>query len=93
MQRQRSYKVHLNTISNGELSDPLCDSVNRGLTLFRLRVVYITRVINLVSFITRALTNTSVGTTFDTVSRFNASRTLLFRSIDTFAFENNKYIS
>ena len=32
MQRQSSYKVHMNTISNGELSDPLCDSVNRGLT-------------------------------------------------------------
>ena len=25
-----------NTISNGELSDSLCDSVNRDLTLFRL---------------------------------------------------------
>ena len=36
MQRQSSYKVHMNTISNGELSDPLCDSVNRGLTLVRL---------------------------------------------------------
>ena len=36
MQRQSSYKVHLNTISNGELSDPLCHSVNRGLTLVRL---------------------------------------------------------
>ena len=32
MQRQSSYKVHLNSISNGELSDPLCDSVTRGLT-------------------------------------------------------------
>ena len=30
MQRQSSYKVHLNMISNGELSDALCDSVNRG---------------------------------------------------------------
>ena len=28
----------MNTISNGELSDPLCDSVNRGLTLVRLIV-------------------------------------------------------
>ena len=36
MQRQSSYKVHLNTICNGELSDPLCDSVNRGLTLVGL---------------------------------------------------------
>ena len=36
MQRQNSYKVHMNTISNGELSDPLCDSVKRGLTLVRL---------------------------------------------------------
>ena len=36
MQTQSSYKVHLNTICNGELSDPLCDSVNRGLTLVRL---------------------------------------------------------
>ena len=26
----------MNTISNGELSDPLCDNVNRGLTLVRL---------------------------------------------------------
>ena len=26
----------MNTICNGELSDPLCDSVNRNLTLFRL---------------------------------------------------------
>ena len=39
MQIQSSYKVHLNTISNGELSDPLSDSVNRGLTL--VRFVYI----------------------------------------------------
>ena len=39
MQRQSSYKVHLNTICNGELSDPLCDSVNRGLTLVRLDFV------------------------------------------------------
>ena len=36
MQRQSSYKVHLNTASNGELSDPLWDSANRGLTLVRL---------------------------------------------------------
>ena len=36
MQRQSSYKVHMNTITNGELSDPLCDSVMRGLTLVRL---------------------------------------------------------
>ena len=35
MQRQSSYKVYMNTISNGELSEPLCDSVNRGLTLVR----------------------------------------------------------
>ena len=27
MQRQSSYKVHLNTICNGELLDPLCDNV------------------------------------------------------------------
>ena len=38
MQIQSSYKVHLNTISNGELSDPVCDSVNRGRTLVRLVV-------------------------------------------------------
>ena len=31
---QSLYKVHLNMISNGELLDPLCDSVNRGLTSF-----------------------------------------------------------
>ena len=36
MQRQSSYKVHLNTICNGELSDPICDSVHRGLPLVRL---------------------------------------------------------
>ena len=41
MQRQSSYKVHMNTISNGELSDPLCDSVNRGLTLVRLLFIEI----------------------------------------------------
>ena len=35
---QGLYKVHLNTISNGNLSDPLCDCVNRGLTLVRLIV-------------------------------------------------------
>ena len=33
---QSLYKVHLNTISNGEFSDPLCSSVHRGLTLVRL---------------------------------------------------------
>ena len=33
---QSSFKVHLNAISNGELSDPLFDSVNRDLTLVRL---------------------------------------------------------
>ena len=31
------YKVHLNTLSNGELSCPLCDNVNRGLTVFTER--------------------------------------------------------
>ena len=31
-----SILLALNTISNRELSDPLCDSVNRGLTLVRL---------------------------------------------------------
>ena len=36
MQTTKLNQVHLNTISNGELSDPLCDSVNRGLTLVRL---------------------------------------------------------
>ena len=36
MQTTNFYKVHLNTISNVELSDPLFDSVNRGLTLVRL---------------------------------------------------------
>ena len=37
MQLHASYQVHLNMISNGELSDPLCDIVKRGLTLVRLR--------------------------------------------------------
>ena len=37
MTQYANYKVHSNTISNGELSDPLCDSVNRGLTLVRLQ--------------------------------------------------------
>ena len=41
MQIQSSYKVHLNTISNGELSDPLCDSINKGLTLVRLLFLYL----------------------------------------------------
>ena len=36
---QSQYKFHLNMIRNGELSDPLCDSVNRGLTLVRLLCV------------------------------------------------------
>ena len=36
MTQYANYMVHLNTISYGELSDPLCDSVNRGLTLVRL---------------------------------------------------------
>ena len=36
MMQYANYKVHLNTISNGELSDPICDRVNRGLTLVRL---------------------------------------------------------
>ena len=31
-----SILLALNTITKGELSDPLCDSVNRGLTLVRL---------------------------------------------------------
>ena len=30
------HKVHINKISNGELSDSLCHSVNRGLNLVRL---------------------------------------------------------
>ena len=30
------YKVHLNMISNVKLSDPLCNSINRDLTLVRL---------------------------------------------------------
>ena len=33
---QSSYKVQLNTTSYGELSDPLCNSVNIGLTLASL---------------------------------------------------------
>ena len=36
MMQQSAYKVHLNTISNAELSDLLCDGVNTGLTLVRL---------------------------------------------------------
>ena len=38
---QSLYKVHLNTISNGELSDPLalCESIKRGLTSVRLHLV------------------------------------------------------
>ena len=34
MQIQSSFKVHLNMVSSGGLSDPICDSINRGLTLF-----------------------------------------------------------
>ena len=37
MQKKSSNKVNFNTISSGELSDPLCDSVNWGLTLVRFR--------------------------------------------------------
>ena len=37
---QSSYKVYVNTISNGEFSDPVCYSVNRDLTLIRF-LVYI----------------------------------------------------
>ena len=40
MQRQSLCKIHLKTISNGELSDPLCDSVNRGLTLVRFCTLF-----------------------------------------------------
>ena len=40
MQVQILYKDHLNTISNGDLSDPLCDSINRGLTSVRLNLIY-----------------------------------------------------
>ena len=36
MKRQSSYKVHLNAISNEKLSEPLCDSVNKGLTSVKL---------------------------------------------------------
>ena len=31
------YHIHLNTISNGELSDPICNSINRGIILDRFR--------------------------------------------------------
>ena len=35
------YKIHLNTISNGDLSDPICGSVKLiGLTLVRLSTLY-----------------------------------------------------
>ena len=37
--QQSSYKVYLNTISDRELSDPLCDSVNKGQTLDRLHLI------------------------------------------------------
>ena len=37
----------MNTISNGELSDPLCDSVNRGLTLVRLAFILYIHVFHL----------------------------------------------
>ena len=47
MQRQSSHKVYLNTISNGESLEPLCDTVNRGLTLVRLRIA-VTDVITLI---------------------------------------------
>ena len=38
---QSSYKVYVNTISNGELSDFLCDSVNRGLNWYRKIQCYV----------------------------------------------------
>ena len=40
-QSKYMYKVHLNTIRNGELSDPICDSVNRDLTSVRLIKLHI----------------------------------------------------
>ena len=45
MTQQSSYKVHLNTISNGELSDPLCDSVNIDLTLVRLHFLQLISIV------------------------------------------------
>ena len=39
MQIQSSYKVHSNTIINGDLSDSLCDSENSVLTLVRLNTM------------------------------------------------------
>lgn len=35
---QSQYTFHTNTISNRELSDPFCDSINRDLILLRLEV-------------------------------------------------------
>ena len=44
-------KVNLNRLSNGELLDPLCDSVNRGLALVRLTyIVYIGAWIDVLCF-------------------------------------------
>ena len=48
-----SIYLALNTNSNGELSDPLSDSVNRGLTLVRLKASYcLKKLENEVSFST-----------------------------------------
>ena len=39
IQIQSSYRVYLNAINNGVLSDPLCDRVNKSLTLVRLEIL------------------------------------------------------
>ena len=44
-----SYKVHLNIVRKGALSDPLCDSVNRDLTLVRFDCTFSCHCITLTS--------------------------------------------
>ena len=56
-------------------------------------MVYIARVVNL-SFVIWVMPYQTfpVRTTFDTIPRFDTSKTLLSRSIGTLAIVNNKYI-
>lgn len=58
-------------------------------SVYLICVVYIARVI----YTGNAYQTLPVDATFKTIPRFETSMTLLSISIDTFAFENNKFIS
>ena len=61
-------------ISNGESSEPLCDSVNRGLTLVRLRIA-VTDVITLIM-------NKFVRAQIELICRLTRFQHLVSNSID-----------